>query len=78
MTKDEALAKFEEIIGAQDDFETEWAIFDEFTDSAENLDEADVLDFLDTLIEGLNEDDKTPRKKLKQAAEKAFAFLRSI
>lgn len=79
MTKDEALDLFVEYLGVQDDFETEWNIFQDYLETEESLTEEGVKEFLDILIEGLTEDDKTPNKnkRLQDAIDKALALANS-
>jgi FMN-dependent NADH-azoreductase len=77
MTKNDALDLFVEYLGQQDDFETEWNIFQDYLETEETLTEDGVKEFLDILIEGLNEDDKEPNKRLKTAIDKALAVANS-
>jgi hypothetical protein len=76
-TKDNALDLFYEYLGQQDDFETEWNIFQDFLDTEEELTKEGTIDFLEILIEGLNEDDKPPNKRKADAIAKAFAVAKS-
>ena len=76
-TKDNALDLFYEYLGQQDDFETEWNIFQDFLETEETLTEEGVIDFLEILIEGLNEDDKEPNKRKKDAIAKALKVANS-
>ena len=77
MKKDDALDLFYEYLGQQDDFETEWAIFQDFLESEPDATEQEVKDFLDILIEGLNEDDVEPKKRLNDAIAKALKVAQS-
>ena len=77
MKTDDALDLFYEYLGQQDDFETEWAIFQDFLESEPDATEQEVKDFLDILIEGLNEDDVKPKKRLNDAIAKALQVAKS-
>lgn len=77
MKKDDALDLFYEYLGQQDDFETEWAIFQDFLESEPDATEQEVKDFLEILIEGLNEDDVEPKKRLNDAIAKALKVAQS-
>lgn len=77
MKKDDALDLFYEYLGQQDDFETEWAIFQDFLESEPDATEQEVKDFLDILIEGLNDDDVKPQKRLNDAIAKALQVAKS-
>jgi hypothetical protein len=76
-TKDNALDLFYEYLGQQDDFETEWNIFQDFLETEETLTEQGTIDFLEILIEGLNEDDMEPKKRKTDAIAKALAVANS-
>ena len=77
MKKDDALDLFYEYLGQQDDFETEWAIFQDFLEDEPDATEQEVKDFLEILIEGLNEDDVQPKKRLNDAIAKALEVAKS-
>jgi hypothetical protein len=76
-TRNDAEDLFYEYLGQQDNFETEWLIFQDFLDSEDPLTEQGTKDFLDILIEGLNEDDMAPRKRLNDAIAKALKVANS-
>ena len=77
MKTDDALDLFYEYLGQQDNFETEWAIFQDFLESEPDATEQEVKDFLDILIEGLTETDVTPKKRLNDAIAKALKVAQS-
>ena len=76
-TKDNALDLFYEYLGQQDDFETEWNIFQDFLETEEELTKEGTIAFLEILIEGLNEGDKPPNKRKADAIAKALAVANS-
>lgn len=76
-TRNDAEDLFYEYLGQQDDFETEWSIFQDFLDNEDPLTEQATKDFLDILIEGLTETDVTPKKRLNDAIAKALKVAQS-
>ena len=78
MKRDDALDLFYEYLGQPDDFETEYREFVEFLDDNPDAPEGEVKDFLDILIENLNEDDVEPQKKARKtkAIENALRVTR--
>jgi len=76
-SRDDAENLFGEYLGQQDDFEQEWAMFQEFLDTEDPLTEQATKDFLDILIEGLSDTDPEPKKRLNDAIAKALKVANS-
>jgi len=79
MKRDDAIDLFYEFLGIPDNFETEYREFLEFLDDYPDATEDEVKDFLDILIENLNEDDVEPQKTARKtkAIENALRVSRT-